>query len=259
MPEIRIKLPGFDTAIHPIHRAGWPLIFIFAFVTLVFFLISNPLGWFGVIATCWCVFFFRDPTRIPPEDTNAVISPADGMVQLIEKATPPEELGMADKELTRVSIFLNVFDVHVNRAPMSGKIKALHYRPGKFFNASLDKASTDNERMSILMETKNKDQIAFTQIAGLVARRIICNLKDAQEVQAGDRFGIIRFGSRMDVYLPDGVTPRVKIGQKMIGGESVLAYLNAKTEVKKTPTSKPKTTAKKAPASKADKKPASKK
>ena len=138
MPEIRIKLPGFDTAIHPIHRAGWSLIFIFAFVSLVFFLISNVLGWFGVLATCWCVYFFRDPHRVIPDEENAVISPADGMVQLIEKAYPPEELGMAKKKLTRVSIFLNVFDVHVNRIPMSGKIKALHYRPGKFFNASLE-------------------------------------------------------------------------------------------------------------------------
>lgn len=246
MPEIRIKLPGFDTALAPIHRAGWPLIFIFAFVSLVFFLISNVLGWIGVVLTCWCVYFFRDPNRVIPTDPNAVISPADGVVQMIEKALPPEELGLPNKKLTRISVFLNVFNVHVNRVPMAGKITKLHYRPGSFLNASLDKASTDNERMSILMETESKHEIAFTQIAGLVARRIICNLKDGQSVKAGDRFGIIRFGSRTDIYLPEGVEPTVMVGQTMIGGESILATLNDAAIAKKPAAAKKKAAAPKA-------------
>jgi len=209
----------------PIHREGWVFIAVFAVASLVLGAIAEPLGWLGLLATAWCVFFFRDPPRVVPTRPGLVVAPADGLVQSIRTAPPPPELGMGANALPRISIFLNVFDVHVNRVPADGTIAASHYRPGRFFNASLDKASEHNERQSLRLHLPDGREIAFVQIAGLVARRIRCDLKVGQAVRAGERFGLIRFGSRVDVYLPAGVAPLVAVGQRMIAGETVIADL----------------------------------
>lgn len=211
-----------------IHKEGYIFIVIFAAISFFFGSFSTTLGWIGFIATAWCVYFFRDPIRHTPTASGLVVSPADGIVQKITETTPPPELDMGDKPMTRISVFLSVFDVHVNRIPTDGKIVALHYHPGKFFNASLDKASVHNERQSVLMETKSGQQIAFVQIAGLVARRIVCDLEEGNNVKAGERFGIIRFGSRVDIYLPTNISPMVTEGMACIGGETVLADLSSK-------------------------------
>lgn len=207
----------------PIHREGWKFIAIFAVVTLVLFWVAEPLGWLGVVLTCWCAYFFRDPPRVTPVRDGLLISPADGVVQMIERAAPPEELGMGSDPRQRISVFMNVFDVHVNRAPVDGTITALAYRPGKFLNAALDKASTDNERQSMRLKLKTDKEIAVVQIAGLVARRILCEVQEGQQLRAGERFGLIRFGSRVDIYLDDGMVPLVCVGQRMIAGETVIA------------------------------------
>ncbi len=186
---------------------------------------SEPFGWLGVIMTTWCVYFFRDPERITPTRDGLIISPADGVVQMIEEAIPPMELEMGDKPLNKIAIFMNVFDVHVNRVPIGGKISKLAYRPGKFLNASLDKASEFNERQSIRLTLPNKMDIAFVQIAGLIARRIKCDIKEEQIVITGQRFGLIRFGSRVDIYLPKKISILVAIGQRSIAGETVIADL----------------------------------
>ena len=213
------------TFIKPMHPEGRRFVAIFGAVTLVLFLIWDPLGWLGVLLTVWCYYFFRDPERVTPDRPGLVISPADGIVSLIEPAVPPAELGMADVPLTRVSVFMNVFNCHVNRAPVAGTVKAIAYRPGKFFNASLDKASVDNERNSLRITMADGRDIAVVQIAGLVARRIVCFVKPEAPLAAGERFGLIRFGSRLDVYLPEGVAPLVAIGQTMVAGETVIADL----------------------------------
>ena len=207
----------------PINREGYRFVAVFAVITLVLFLIADFLGWIGVILTLWCVYFFRDPDRYTPVRKGLVISPADGLVLPISRAAPPAELGLGDEPMTRVSIFMNVFDVHVNRIPCDGEITAQQYYPGKFFNASLDKASEFNERHAVAMRTASGNDIAFVQIAGLVARRILTDLLDGQSVTAGERYGLIRFGSRVDVYLPDHVAPLVAPGQRTIAGETVLA------------------------------------
>ncbi len=214
--------------IPPIHKEGFIFIILFLVVTIILSYFSNFLGTLGLIASIWCFFFFRDPSRVVPVGDNLIISPADGVVQKIEEVSPPSNLGMKKEPLTRVSIFLNVFNVHVNRVPAGGTIKKLYYHPGKFFNASLDKASEFNERQEVLMVMNNGKEVAFSQIAGLIARRIVCSLEEGQVVESGERFGIIRFGSRMDVYLPKGVSPLVSVGQTMIGGESIIADLDAK-------------------------------
>ncbi|OAN80289.1 phosphatidylserine decarboxylase [Sulfitobacter pontiacus] len=221
-----MSLSMTSTFIKPMHPEGRKFVAIFAAVTLVLFIIAEPLGWLGVGATVWCYYFFRDPERVTPKGDNLVISPADGIVSLIEPAVPPAELGMPDTPLTRVSVFMNVFNCHVNRAPVAGEITEIAYRPGKFFNASLDKASEDNERNSLRIKMADGREVAAVQIAGLVARRIVCFTKKGAHTQAGQRFGLIRFGSRVDVYLPEGVTPRVSIGQTMVAGETVLAELS---------------------------------
>lgn len=210
----------------PINRAGYPFIAIFAVVALLLYIWWIPAGLVGAVLTAWCVYFFRDPDRITPDTDHLVISPADGVVQSIVKALPPPELGLGDAPLTRVAVFMNVFNVHVNRVPMSGIITAKHYRPGRFFNASLDKASEFNERMSLKVKIADGREIGFVQIAGLVARRILCYVEEGRAVEVGERFGLIRFGSRVDIYLPDGVTPQVIEGQTSIAGETVLADLN---------------------------------
>lgn len=207
----------------PIHREGWKFIAIFAVATLVLFWIATPLGWLGVILTAWCTYFFRDPPRVTPVRDGLLISPADGVVQMIERAVPPEELGMGGDALLRISVFMNVFNVHVNRSPVDATVTALAYRPGKFLNAALDKASIDNERQSLKLKLASGKEIAVVQIAGLVARRILCEAREGQQLKAGERFGLIRFGSRVDVYLDDSMVPLVCVGQTMVGGETVIA------------------------------------
>lgn len=211
----------------PINKAGWPFIAAFAIVSALLALLWAPLGWIGLLATAWCVYFFRDPPRVVPDRDGLIVSPADGKVSLIEPAVPPEELEMGVTPLPRISIFLNVFDVHVNRVPIGGTVAKVAYRPGKFFNAELDKASTDNERMGVRLSLPNERDIAFVQIAGLVARRIVCDLKGGEKVATGQRFGLIRFGSRVDVYLPPGTAPLVVEGQRAVAGETVLADLES--------------------------------
>ena len=215
------------TVFVPIHSEGYRFIALFALATLLLFWLWQPLGWLGLALTVWCVCFFRDPPRVTPVREGLVISPADGVVQSIVDAVPPAELGMGPEPRTRVAVFMNVFNVHVNRCPADGEITALAYRPGKYLNASLDKASVDNERQSVRMTTVDGHDIAFVQIAGLVARRILCTLIDGQTVKAGERFGMIRFGSRVDVYLPEGMAPLVVVGQKAVAGETVLADAQA--------------------------------
>ncbi len=207
----------------PINREGYKFIAIFAIATLILFAIWVPLGWIGVILTLWCAYFFRDPERLVPQGEGLVIAPADGVIQLVGPAVPPAELGMGADPRPRICIFMNVFNVHVNRNPVSGRVVALAYRPGKFLNAALDKASTDNERQSIRLRTEDGREFAVVQIAGLVARRILCELTEGQGVRSGDRFGLIRFGSRVDVYLEPGMIPLVAPGQTTIAGETVLA------------------------------------
>ena len=214
-----------DTFIKPMHREGIKFVAIFAAVTLVLFAIEEVLGWIGVGLTIWCYYFFRDPERVTPDRPDLIVSPADGIVSLIEPAVPPAELGMPDVPLTRVSVFMSVFNCHINRAPVAGKVQAVAYRPGKFFNASLDKASADNERNSLCIRLDDGRDLAVVQIAGLVARRIVCFVKSGDGLETGERFGLIRFGSRLDVYLPEGVDPMVRIGQTMVAGETVLAEL----------------------------------
>jgi len=209
----------------PIHREGYPFIALFAAVNLLAFLLAGWLGWLLLPVTIWCVAFFRDPERATPAGENLVICPADGKLLPIVEAAPPAELGMGDAPRVRLSIFMNVFNVHVNRNPVSGQVMALSYRPGKFFNASFDKASIDNERMSVRVKADTGQELAYVQIAGLVARRIVCELNQGQSVVRGQRFGIIRFGSRVDVYLPPGSEILVTAGMKTMAGETVLARL----------------------------------
>ena len=214
-----------STFVKPMHKEGIRFVAIFAAITIVAFLIWKPLGWIGVVLTIWCYYFFRDPERVTPDRAGLLVSPADGVVSLMERATPPPELGMPDAPLMRISVFMNVFNCHVNRTPISGEIMNVAYRPGKFFNASLDKASVDNERMSLRIGLADGAEIAVVQIAGLVARRIVCFVEAGDTLNTGERFGLIRFGSRVDVYLPDGVNPLVSVGQTMIAGETVLAEM----------------------------------
>lgn len=213
------------TFLKPMHPEGYKFVGIFAAVTLVLFLIWEPLGWLGTGLTVWCYYFFRDPKRAVPQGAGILVSPADGVVSLIERAVPPEELGMGPDALLRVSVFMSVFNCHVNRVPVEGVVGAMAYRPGKFLNASLDKASVDNERNSLRIDLADGRRIAVVQIAGLVARRIMWWVSEGQALRTGERFGLIRFGSRVDVYLPEGVTPQVAVGQTMVAGETVLAVL----------------------------------
>lgn len=214
-----------ETFIKPMHREGIKFVAAFAAVTLVLFWIWDPLGWIGVGLTVWCYYFFRDPKRAVPENAGLMVSPADGVVSLIERVAPPEELGMGPAPLMRVSVFMSVFNCHVNRAPIAGRISEISYRPGKFLNAALDKASVDNERNSIRIDMADGRSIAVVQIAGLVARRILCFAVKGQEIRTGERFGLIRFGSRLDIYLPEGVQPQVALGQTCVAGETVIALL----------------------------------
>lgn len=218
-----------STFIKPMHPEGWKFVPVFGAVTAVLFWVWEPLGWVGLGLTVWCYYFFRDPKRSVPLNAGLLVSPADGIVSLIERAVPPEGLGFGPEPLMRVSVFMSVFNCHVNRAPIAGRVTAVVYRPGKFFNASLDKASTDNERNALAIEMADGRSIAVVQIAGLVARRIMCWKRVGETVRTGERFGLIRFGSRLDVYLPDGVEPQVALGQTMVAGESVIAFIGQDT------------------------------
>lgn len=209
----------------PLHRDGWKFLALFAAVSAGLFWLWVPLGWAGVVMTLWCAYFFRDPPRVCPTGQDWVLSPADGVVSSIGPAAPPPEIGLGEGALTRISVFMNVFNVHVNRSPCDGEVAALAYRPGRFFNASLDKASEFNERQAMRISTARGPALGVVQIAGLIARRIRCDAKVGDSLRAGQRFGLIRFGSRVDVYLPAGVAPLVAVGQTMVAGESVLADL----------------------------------
>ena len=219
-----------------VHPEGRKFVFIAGFIAFFFFVAFD--GWFGELLawaavglTIWTASFFRDPIRVAPTDPDLVISPADGLVTMIKKGPPPPELAgeglLADATYTRVSIFMSVFDVHINRSPIAGRIAKIAYVPGKFLNADLDKASEDNERCHLLVAREDGVKIGFTQIAGLVARRILTHVKEGQDVTKGERVGLIRFGSRVDVYLPEGTSSRVLLGQRAIAGETVLAKLGS--------------------------------
>lgn len=209
----------------PIHPEGFKFAIIAALAGWVLSLILwDTLFDVGIVLALYCLYFFRDPQRVTPEEENLVVSPADGLVQKIVEVTPPDDLELGDKPLTRISIFLNIFDVHINRVPATGTVAHMEYHKGKFFNAELDKASEENERQSITIDHA-KGKIGVVQIAGLIARRIVCNLKRDQAVEAGERFGLIRFGSRVDIYLPAKAAVKVREGQRSIGGETVLAEL----------------------------------
>jgi phosphatidylserine decarboxylase len=214
-----------STFLKPMHREGYRFVAVFAAATAVLFWLAEPLGWIGVCLTVWCYYFFRDPPRVTPLRDGLVISPADGVVSMIGPANPPEELGLGPAAMTRISVFMNVFNCHVNRLPIAGTIMKVAYRPGKFLNASLDKASVDNERNALAIRLPDGRDYAVVQIAGLVARRIVCDVKAGQTLRTGERFGMIRFGSRLDIYLPAGVQPLIALGQSALAGETVLADL----------------------------------
>lgn len=215
-----------------VSKEGHTIMALAAIIALLAFMFSDALGWICLIGTIFCFYFFRDPQRVTPVDGSLIVSPADGVVTAIEEGVDfPEELDSQSKNGTRVSIFLSVFDVHVNRVPTSGIVTKTSYRPGKFINASLDKSSKDNERQSVLVSTIDGREVAFVQIAGLIARRIVCNLNEGDQVRGGARYGIIKFGSRVDVFLPEGVKPSVLVGQIMIGGETIIASLTGEQKV----------------------------
>lgn len=209
----------------PMHEEGRKFVAIFAAITIALAFLWEPLFWLGGGATVWCYYFFRDPVRVIPQQEGLIVSPADGIVSLIQIVAPPENLGLGDIPVARVSVFMNVFNCHVNRAPMAGTVKRITYHKGRFLNASFDKASEVNERNSLMIETEAGPRIGVVQIAGLVARRIVCFVSEGDSVETGHRFGLIRFGSRLDVYLPEGVSPLVAVGQTAVAGETILADL----------------------------------
>ena len=210
----------------PIHRAGWPFVAAFFAASLLLGWLWEPLFWLGLLATAWCAYFFRDPVRVTPTDPALVVSPADGVVVATSARTPPPELELGTAPLPCVGIFMNVFDVHVNRTPVVGRVLRRAYHAGKFLNASFDKASDENERMAFRIAAGSGQEIGLVQIAGLVARRIVPFVGEGTALAAGERVGLIRFGSRCDVYLPLGIEPSVLVGQRMIAGETVLADLS---------------------------------
>ena len=214
-----------DTLFPKLHKEGYRFLAIAAVITFIFLLISNFLGIISFIFTIWIYYFFRDPERFPINDENYLVSPADGIVTQIIETNGPAELGLESKKFTRVSIFMNVFNCHVNRVPCSGKIKKIFYKPGKYINASFDKASEENERNILSLSDTKGDELVLVQIAGLVARRIVCDVKENDETKQGDRFGIIRFGSRVDLYF-NSYQAIVQQNQKTIGGETIIAKKN---------------------------------
>lgn len=213
----------------PIHSEGKKFIAIFAGVTLFLGYFSSFLFYVGLVLTVWCYYFFRDPKRYVPQSSDLVISPADGTICAVDKAVPPAELGLSTEPMTRIGVFMNVFDCHVNRMPVAGKITKIAYHKGQFLNASLDKASQKNERNSLIIESEAGHLYGVVQIAGLVARRILCETHEGASLRSGDRIGIIRFGSRVDIYLPSDCVPSVCVGQKSCAGETILAHNTATT------------------------------
>jgi len=212
-------------ALPPVHREGWPFVAIALVLAIGSAFLFQPLFWLLLILTVWIALFFRDPLRTTPLADGLVVSPADGRVEPIVAAVPPPELGLGVEPRLRVSVFMNVFDCHINRAPVAGRVAHVGYRPGKFLSADLDKASEDNERNSVLLETHDGTSVGVVQIAGLVARRILCWTREGATLGAGERFGMIRFGSRLDIYLPEGSRVAVGAGQRAVAGETILALL----------------------------------
>ena len=207
----------------PLHPDGFKFVLAGALATILLFVLWSPAGWLAAAATLWVAYFFRDPWRVTPTRPGLMISPADGTVASIAPAVPPAEIAVAEARVSRIGIFLDIFSVHVVRAPVAGRVAALRYTKGRFLNASLDKASEDNERLSIRIVPPEGPEVVFVLIAGLVARRIVCDLYEGQQVATGQRIGIIRFGSRVDIYCPPPYVPMVVTGQRMVGGETVLA------------------------------------
>ena len=212
----------FSKIFPKIHAEGYKFLVIAGIITIVFYIFSNFLGLIGLVLTIWVYYFFRDPERVIIDDDNYLVSPADGEVIKVEEVDGPKELGLENKRFKKISVFMNVFDCHVNRTPCAGKIEEILYKPGKFVNASLDKASEDNERNYFKIKDPHNNDIIVVQIAGLVARRIVCDSNKDQELKQGDRIGMIRFGSRADIYY-ENYEPLVKVGQKAISGETLLA------------------------------------
>jgi phosphatidylserine decarboxylase len=206
----------------PVHREGYKFVAIFFVASLILGWIADPLFWIGMVLTAWCAYFFRDPERVTPLDEDLVISPADGRVSSVVRMVPPAELGLGTDEMLRISVFMNVFNCHVNRAPVKGRVVRKVYSQGSFLNAELDKASSENERSGLVIDTRH-GAIGVVQIAGLVARRILCWAEENEQLDAGERFGLIRFGSRLDVFLPASARPLVSVGQSAIAGETMLA------------------------------------
>lgn len=215
-------------ALIPVHPEGYKFIAAFFIGAVLLGLLWEPLFWLGLVLTIWCIWFFRDPARVTPVNDDFIIAPADGRISHIGRVVPPAELELGNAPLMRVSVFMNVFNCHINRAPVSGTIARIIYKKGEFLNAELDKASSDNERNSMIIETE-RGKIAVVQIAGLVARRILCWAETGDKLNAGERFGLIRFGSRLDVYLPDEASVAVALGQTSIGGETILARYDGKS------------------------------
>jgi phosphatidylserine decarboxylase len=211
----------------PIHPEGYPFVGGFALASLILFWLWTPLGWLATLLTLWCAYFFRDPPRVTPVRDGIVVAPADGRISQIVNAAPPKELGLGERAMPRISIFMSVFDCHINRSPVAGRIERIVYRAGKFLSADLDKASEDNERNALVIAAAAGQRIAVVQIAGLVARRIVSFMREGEAVGAGQRIGMIRFGSRVDVYLPEGTRALAAEGQTAIAGETVLADLKA--------------------------------
>lgn len=227
MSERHSLIDTITDSIAPVHSDGYKFLAIGAGVTLLLFLLWPPLAWIAALVTAWIAYFFRDPARVTPLREGLVVAPGDGRVSAIERVRPPMELGLGEAERLRISIFLSVFDVHINRAPVAGRISRSIYVPGSFLNAALDKASEENERRSLVITTAGGTEIAVVQIAGLIARRIVTFLNEGDSVGAGQRFGLIRFGSRVDLYLPPGRGTLVAVGQRAVGGETVLADLKS--------------------------------
>ena len=221
-------LTSIRNVLTPIHRAGYPFIAAFFGVSVVLGFLWQPLFWIGLILTAWVAYFFRDPARVTPIDDDLVVSPADGTVCQVGQAVPPAAMELGTDPMMRICIFMNVFNCHVNRAPIGGRITRVAYRAGAFLNAESDKASEENERNGLVIES-GESRIGVVQIAGLVARRIVCFVREGENIGAGERFGLIRFGSRLDVYLPEEASVRVAVGQTMIAGETVIADLSTET------------------------------
>tara|TARA_Y100000590_G_scaffold232679_1_gene262092 strand:+ start:127 stop:777 length:651 start_codon:yes stop_codon:yes gene_type:complete len=211
-----------DILFPKLHKEGYRFLAIAAVITFILLLFSNFLGLVGLVITIWVYYFFRDPERYSIDDDNYLVSPADGVISQVTEVNGPSELGLENKKFTRISIFMNVFNCHVNRLPASGKINKVFYKPGKFFNASLDKASEENERNFVHVINSDGEDLVLVQIAGLIAKRIVCDAKESNEVKQGNRFGIIRFGSRVDLYF-NNYQQMVKLNQKTVGGETIIA------------------------------------